>query len=341
MTVELVQSAVAGSTARTYSAGVNKFLVFCEQAGAPRTLPPSDAVVAGFIAFMCLDRAGRRGDGLAASTIRTYLYALRHACVITGVEAAFLKSPRVELVWRAAKKRQAHPVVRRLPITAPMLVEALRELPPGYAAAVLWFAFTLAYAVLLRLGEVAPSDDGAVPTVEWWVRRDADHFEYRLPRSKTDPFRQGVIIDVFRVGGPLCPVSALERMLLMRPAAWGPRSAGSPLFDLGPGRGHLRKALAVDALKVAMSRANARLRWGLDMARLGGHCLRRGAACHLHAMGVSDVSIQAAGRWRSWCFRLYVEQPAALRRAVMETATRFSGLAASPVAGASWELRSD
>ena len=37
-----------------------------------------------------------------------------------------------------------------------------------------------------------------------------------------------------------------------------------------------------------------------------GHSLRRGGATSLHARGVSDQVIMLLGRWRSDCFRLYM-----------------------------------
>jgi hypothetical protein len=54
---------------------------------------------------------------------------------------------------------------------------------------------------------------------------------------------------------------------------------------------------------------------------------------------VSDKLIQAAGRWRSWCFALYIELSDESKRRVMQTALACSsapGLEQRALSGAEW-----
>ena len=215
-----MDTALASSTSKVYQSGLNKFVDFCKATGCPLVMPPSEAQVAGFVAWMCLDTPSKP-QGLTAGTIRTYLCALKDACARAGVRETFSTSPAIERVVRGAKKRQARPVVRRLPVTAPLLEKALRFLrQDNYDHALIRFALVLTYAALLRMGEVAPKEENAdVPRQHQWEMRSADKAVYTLPVSKTDPFRQSVEVAVYRTGTPLCPITAYENMMRLKPFA--------------------------------------------------------------------------------------------------------------------------
>jgi hypothetical protein len=111
------------------------------------------------------------------------------------------------------------------------LVDSLRTLPllSPREKAMFHGAFTLAYACFLRCAEFTwstfdPSSTLCVGLVRW----STEFAEVRLPRSKTDPFGQGVDLVVPRTRSPVCPYAALHILCTGRPAS-------APLFGLGDG----------------------------------------------------------------------------------------------------------
>ena len=81
----------------------------------------------------------------------------------------------------------------------------------------------------------------------------------RLKASKTDPFRVGVDVFVWKTGGPLCPVMAVLDYVVVRGARQG------PLFHFRP----LTRARFVERVRGALTRA------GIDSTPYSGHSFRR------------------------------------------------------------------
>ena len=63
---------------------------------------------------------------------------------------------------------------------------------------------------LLRAGEMADKGSGC-PMLRRDVRWFDSHVELSIRFSKTDPFREGAVVRLSKMGGPLCPFECLRR----------------------------------------------------------------------------------------------------------------------------------
>ena len=113
-----------------------------------------------------------------------------------------------------------------------------------------------------------------------------------LKASKTDPFRDGVMLRIAPNGSSLCPVQALRHFYYCHPSKTG------PLFTFQNGRFLSRSD--VNSLLVSTTDG---------VANISSHSLRIGAASTAAAAGCPKWLIQALGRWSSDCFRAYIRIP--------------------------------
>ena len=117
--------------------------------------------------------------------------------------------------------------------------------------------------------------------------------EVKLWSSKTDRTSQGVTVKIPKTNSSICPFSAVERYLSVRPSRGGKAlflwPDGTPLtaFDL-------RRELKAVCLKAGI-RGN-----------INGHSLRIGGTTALAQKGVSVEQIMQHGRWKSDSFRRYI-----------------------------------
>ena len=92
-------SALASSSHKTYKAVENKYLTFCNNFSL-RPLPTTEAILCYFVA--CLDQ-----QGLAHSTIRTYLSGVRQLQIAHGFsDLGFDKMPRLRQILKGVQVEQ-------------------------------------------------------------------------------------------------------------------------------------------------------------------------------------------------------------------------------------------
>ena len=120
--------------------------------------------------------------------------------------------------------------------------------------------------------------------------------QVKIKASKTDPFRQGMLVYVGRTNKPLCPVSALLGYMVMRGKGPG------PLFIFQDGK-PLSRPRCVTEIKRALSAA------GIDPKPYSGHSFRIGAAMTAAKQGVEDSTIKMLGRWKSSAYQRYIKTP--------------------------------
>ena len=111
--------------------------------------------------------------------------------------------------------------------------------------------------------------------------------ELTLKASKTDPFRQGVVIRLSANGTTLCPVSAMKRYLQACSNMTG------PLFQFKDGRYLTRKSF-MTALNLVKPH---------EINNMSTHSFRIGAATAAAAAGYPWWAIQALRLWSSDCYR--------------------------------------
>ena len=283
---------------KTYSSAQRRYLSFCQVYQVP-PLPLSEVSVCLFAAFLA-------HQGLKAQSISSYLSALRHLQVSSGLPPPQRAEwPRLQYVLKGIARGQASAPQKRLPITA-TIMKGLQVACASMTASVvearlLWAACCLGFFGFMRAGEFTLDSRTASPSIR---REDVavDSHQHpslvriRLRRAKTDPFGHGVNIFVSRTNVDLCPVAAILGYLAVRPQVEGAllvHEDGSPLT----------RDQFVRLLKNALRAA------GIDDSAYAGHSLRIGAATAAAAAGVPAHVIKMLGRWESSAYQIYIRTP--------------------------------
>ena len=118
-----------------------------------------------------------------------------------------------------------------------------------------------------------------------------------LKVSKTDPFRQGVTIKLFRTNAVICPVETcrkyLQARILQNPL---PHDA---LFVTNDGSS-LTRTRFISMFKGVLENI------GYDASLYNGHSFRIGAATSAASCKVEDHLIKVLGRWSSDSYCRYI-----------------------------------
>lgn len=234
--------------------------------------------------------------GSSYTSIKSYLFAIKHSCNVVGHSVAAFDEPRLQLILRAVKK-QTHvkPRASRLPITVWILhrFHQFLDLAEG-SDAMLWAALCVGVYGLLRAGEFTVKGTSTSTLRRGDVQWLKTHVVIHLRESKSDIFRSGVDIKIFANNLLSCPYQALKTAWTRSPVT----SPSAPLFQYPTGR-PLDYHFLQRALKVLTKRI------GFDDARYSSHSLRIGGATTLAVLGFPAHVIRTLGRWRSLSYQLY------------------------------------
>ena len=303
---EYFAKGLAQSTSRTYSSGVAKYLAYCKEVGRA-ALPSNEELMSGFVAKLAEGK-------LAYASIRTYLLAIRHHHIASGLgDPKIFQMPRLEYILKGVRKEGAHSRSIKQhrdrqplsPGSMRQLFEAWKKHPVVRDAKMLWAAACLAFFGFLRVEEfTSPSCNSFDKDVHLsWADVSVDDSKdprmlfVRLKQSKTDQLRLGVTIVLGKSEKPpLCPLTAMLSYLVVRGKVEG------PLFMWKDGR-FLTRADFVAAVKKAGEAA------GLDAAEFNGHSFRIGAATTAASKGMEDCMIKTLGRWESDAYQRYIKIP--------------------------------
>jgi len=294
-------AALSSSTHKTYKAAERRYLQFCNNFSVFPLLV-SENILCYFVACM-----GQ--EGLACSSIRTYLSGIRQLQLAAGFHDPHIdQMPRLSQVLRGVKVQAARAGKQprsRLPIT-PSILRKLKGVwmsgTPTFNDIMLWAAATTTFFGFCRSGEITVEsesnydplvhlsfadlavDNATAPTV----------ISIQLKRSKTDPFMKGVKLVLGRTHNDLCPVSALLAYLTVRGDAPG---ALFKWVDHKP----MSKTKSVLHVRRALHSAN------IPAHLYSGHGFRIGAATTAASAGIADSTIQTLGRWQSSAYLLYIK----------------------------------
>jgi len=242
--------------------------------------------------------------------LKLYLSGLKSYHLDLGIEYTAFSDPRLERTIQGMKRDHNEPERRvRTPLTRPALLRILSHLSAAnYDYIVLHYAFTLAFAGFLRVGEFTYRETDmhlGVSYSKWYLTKqnirmaeDETYMELTLSASKTDPFHKGMTLTIAASSNIGCPVQAMKRLQTTDHH----RSPASPLFCIGRyqqqafTRQHVVKSLQALAITA-----------GLEQGAWNGHSFRRGAATWAAEMGIPEGDIQILGRWRSDAYKVYIE----------------------------------
>ena len=193
------------------------------------------------------------------------------------------------------------PVFERLPITPTILkqinINLFNSSRPYEDKVMLWAALLTGFYGFLRVSEYTSDrktsfDPESTLLFSDMAFKSDGSVSILIKKSKTDPFRQGVLLRIAKNGSSLCPVNALQNLALVHPSKSG------PLFTFHNGRYLTRRDINQLLVQSTEGRIN-----------ISSHSLRIGAASTAAALGCPRWLIQAMGRWSSDCFRQYIRVP--------------------------------
>ena len=227
------------------------------------------------------------------SAVEEAVNALAWMHSLAGINSP-TSSSMVQETMQGLKRSLAKPVQKKRPITKEMLREMVADANshPSLANIRLVTASLLAFSGFLRFDELIH-----IRTCD--ISLDATMAKIRIPRSKTDQFRQGSEVIIARSGAATCPVNMVERYLTM---AKVDLASEQYLFrgivktrtgeKLRPSGG-----LSYTTLRELFKKKLSEL--GYPSEEFGLHSLRAGGATAAANAGVSDRLFKKHGRWRS------------------------------------------
>ena len=255
---------------------------------------------------------------LRHTTIKLYLCGIRFAYLRLGVPCPLIRgdtdtsSLRIITLLKAVKRLQGQINQPRHPITATILNKMCSVLQTGYMSpytdCLLQAACVMAFFGFLRCGEFTVNQQAFDPTRHLCLGDltfHDTHTEVLLKMSKTDPFRNGTVIPLFKqcVGTILCPYTSLKNYIGKRNNKFPRRVApAEPLFltDSGEPLSRIHFISHVHCILTGI---------GVDTTHYSEHSFRIGAASTACSARLEDHLIRTMGRWTSDCYRTYIRTP--------------------------------
>lgn len=309
----LWSASVARGTERAYLSGFCayvKFLLLCGMvACVPEgACPPIDEDLLMLFVSYCYSTLN-----ISYATTKLYLCGIRHFCIRRGhryIKIDADSAPRLAAIMNGFKrsKLSTNSLVR-MPITADILFKLCCHWMAGYfnnfLDLMMQTACIFAYYGFLRCGEftVMKDFDHAVNLCLTDLCLLADRVLITLKQSKTDPFRTGVQLVLFKQQkGRLCPVRIATEYLLARQKLWSTANPNTePLFIVNTYGAPLTREFFISSLRQTLDTL------GIESSRYYGHSFRIGAATSAAASRVEDHLIKALGRWKSDSYCRYIK----------------------------------
>ena len=258
---------------------------------------------------------------LKYSTIKLYLAGIRFVYIRSGFDNPLTALngapfPRIQMLLKSIKKLQGLPKRPRLPVTFDILENMVDLLRTGmfgpFTDVMLEAACTLAFFGFLRCGEFTKSKKSKSFLTFGDIKFNEQNqsFKVILKTSKTDPFRQGVTITIFKVNHSICPYRAMHRYCnIMK--RYG-RQASQSLF-LTSNNKTLTRTFFVDKIRQILRRLD------LNEMHYSGHSFRGGAATSASKARIEDHLIRTLGRWSSDCYIRYIDTPISVIKAAQQS----------------------
>ena len=294
-------------TRRAYRAAWGAFAAWCESLGREPLAADADS-----IAMYIVRRAD---DGLAVSSLRIHLAAIRTAHLLAGIPLD-LRHPRLAMVLAGIVRSKGTRPRRQ---ATPALPDALRRMlaaRPGADSPISArdrAILLLGFGAALRRSELAALRLGDVEAVP------GRGLHLLLRRSKTDQQGRGQAVAVCAnpADPGFCPAAALAAWLAHRRAAADLSGAAAdteqPLFCAVTKGGRVTGAALSDKAVVRLVK-QAAAGAGLDPARFSGHSLRAGLATAAGDAGAGLADVMRQTRHRSAEVALGYLRPAELWR---------------------------
>jgi hypothetical protein len=282
-----------------YTSALNSYITFCNLHNLP--VDPTPDTLSFFVVFL--------STYLKPDSVNSYLSG-----ICRQLEAFYpdvrqnRKSLLVSRTMTGCMRRFGGPVNRKAPLSHANLLFVLDSTVSAPSHDELLFVallFTAFYA-LLRLGELVFPDKKKLRNYRKIALRHtvtilSTHYSFFLPSHKADPFFEGNLILIQKTNTLTDPYKHFKAYL----------SSRDDLFPLHP-----------ELWLTSLGRVPTRY-WFIKRLRkifpkeIAGQSLRSGGATSLAEAGADLATIQAAGRWSSKAFQIYIRKHPVLHHAAI------------------------
>lgn len=267
--------------------------------------PATETMLLAFIAYL-----HSTTRPLAYKTVKAYLSHVKRLAILLGTDDTVFSASRIQVALRGYRLLHGDAPVkrRRIPITIDILNKFISLLDPTIPnQRVIGAMLCVGVYGLFRSGELACKT--STPTVSVLSRADvswkSDCCTITLRASKTDPFRNGADIILYKNSSPTCPYRWLREHFDNAPRQF----TFAPLFQSTTG-----SPISYDQLNSSIKLLAAKA--GLDPTLFAGHSLRIGGATSLAQLGYPAHFIKELGRWSSLSYQVYTRLTNPIRKAI-------------------------
>jgi hypothetical protein len=283
----------------TYTSALNSYLTFCNLHDLP--MDPTPDTLSFYVVFL--------SSHIKPDSVNSYLSG-----VCRQLEPFFpdVRRNRTSLLvsrtMTGCMRRFGSPVQRKTPLSHANLLHILDSMISQPSHDDLLFAALIltGFHALMRLGELVFPDKKILRNYRKISLRHSvslfpERYSFFLPSHKADRFFEGNIILIQKTNRPTDPhqpfsnyITSRDSLFPVHPELWLTSSGQVPTRHWFISR--LRRFLPRD---------------------FAGQSLRSGGATSLAEAGADLVTIQAAGRWSSDAFRIYIRKNPILIHAVL------------------------
>nr|GAT60586.1 predicted protein [Mycena chlorophos] len=283
------------STSATYSSALNSYLTFCKMHNFP--IEPTADTLSFFVVYMC--------HHIKPDSVDSYLSGICSKLEDFFPNIHDIRTSRlVSKTLQGCKRLRGSPTKRKNPLAIHHLQKVIRDLDDRIARGVVshndrLFAAQIltGFYALLRLGELTYPDNKAIRNPRKVSQRDsvvceATAYKYFLPSHKADAYFEGNTLIIQRIASDCDPHRIFLEYLKSR----------DEKFPLHP-----QLWLRSDGSVPVRSWFMHRMRY-FFLKDIAGQSMRAGGATRLAELGAMPHVIQAAGRWASSAFWIYIRK---------------------------------
>ena len=290
---------IDASSFDAYTSALNSYITFCNLHDL--AIDPTPDTLSFYVVFL--------STHIKPDSVNSYLSG-----ICRQLEPFFpdvrqnRKTPLVSRTMTGCMRRFGTPVTRKSPLSHANLLFILDSIVSEPSHDELLFAALVltGFHGLLRLGELVFPDKKSLRNYRKIALRLSvtillSHYSYFLPSHKGDPFFEGNTIIIQKNNTPTDPYRPFLAYLASR----------DRLFPLHP-----------ELWLTSRGRVPTR-HWFMSRLRtffpkeIAGQSLRSGGATSLAEAGADLATIQAAGRWASRAFRIYIRKNPVLIHAII------------------------